>query len=106
MMKNLERAEHWYVSRMLRIPWTDKVSTCEMFRRARIGKGLLQFMVRRQITFLEHLFRNNEPKDSTNWICEGTPNREKQRKTFLTYLSKHKGIKLNEIIRQATDSDM
>ena len=39
MMKNLEAAEQWFLRRMLRIPWTDKISTCEVFRRAGVGKG-------------------------------------------------------------------
>ena len=30
MMKNLEAAEHWFLRRMLRILWTDEVSTCEV----------------------------------------------------------------------------
>ena len=36
MMKTLEAADHWFLRRMLRIPWTDKVSTCEVFRRDRL----------------------------------------------------------------------
>ena len=55
MMKNLEVAEHWFLRRMLRIPWTDKVSTCEVFRRADVGKGLMPDMIRRQMTFLGHV---------------------------------------------------
>ena len=47
MMKNLEAAEHWFLRGMLRIPWTDQVSTCEVFRRAGVGKGLMQDMIRR-----------------------------------------------------------
>ena len=37
---------------------------------------------------------------------EGTRDRGKQRETFLMYLSKHKGIKPSEMIRQAIDRDM
>ena len=54
MMKNLEAAEHWFLRRILRIPWTDKVSTCEVFRRAGVEKGLMQNMFRRQMIFLGH----------------------------------------------------
>ena len=35
------------LSRMLRIPWTDKVSTCEVLRRTGVWKGLMQDMIRR-----------------------------------------------------------
>ena len=60
MMKNLEAAEHWFLRRMLRINWTDKVSTCERFRRADVGKGLMQDMIRRQMTFLGHVIGKEE----------------------------------------------
>ena len=55
MMKNLEASEDWFLRRMLRILWTDEVSTCEVYRRAGIGKGRMQDMIRRQITFLGHV---------------------------------------------------
>ena len=32
--ENLEAAEHWFLRIILRIPCTDEVSTCEVFRRA------------------------------------------------------------------------
>ena len=32
-------AEHWFLGRLFRILWTDKVSTCEVFRRAGVEKG-------------------------------------------------------------------
>ena len=57
MMKNLEATEHLFLRRMLRISWTDKVSTCEVFRRGGIGEGLMQDMIRRQMTFLGHVIR-------------------------------------------------
>ena len=37
---------------------------------------------------------------------EGARDRGKQRETFLTYLSKDKGIKPSEMIRQAIDKDV
>ena len=60
MKKNLEAADHWFLRRMLRIPWTDKVSTCDVFRRAGVGKILTQDMIRRQMTFLGHVIRKDE----------------------------------------------
>ena len=29
--KNLEASQYWFLRRMLIIPWTNKVSTCEVF---------------------------------------------------------------------------
>ena len=59
MMKNLEAAEHWFLIRMLRIPRTDKVSTFEVFRRVGVGKGLVQDMIRRQMTLFGHVIRKH-----------------------------------------------
>ena len=56
-MKNLAVAEHWFLRRILRIPWADKVSTCEVFCGAGVEKGLMQNMIRRQMTLLGHVIR-------------------------------------------------
>ena len=80
MMNNLEAEEHWILRRMLRIPWTDKVCTCEVFHRAGIGKGLMQDMIRRQMTFLGHVIRKDElDKVVLTGYVEGTRDRGKQR---------------------------
>ena len=107
MMNNLEAAEHWFLGRILRISWTDKVSTCEVFRRAGVGKRLMQDMICRQMTFLRRVIRKDElEKVVLTGYVEGTRDRGKQRETLLTYLSKHKGIQPSEMIRQAIDRDM
>ena len=107
VMKNLEAAEHWFLRRMLRIPWTDKVSKCEVLRRAGVGKELMQDMISRQMTFLGHVIRKDElEKVVLTGDVEGTRDRGNQRETFLTYHSKHKGMKPSVMIRQAIDRDM
>ena len=60
MIKKLEAAKHWCLRRMLRMPWTDKVSTCEVFRRAGVGKGIMQDIIGRQMMFLGHVIRKYE----------------------------------------------
>ena len=105
--ESLEIAELWFLRRMLRIPWTDKVSTCKVLRRAVVGKGLIQDMIRRQITFLGHVIRKDELENVVLiGYVEGTRDRGKQRETFLTYLSKHKGIEPSETIHKGIDRDM
>ena len=104
MMQNLAAAEHWFLRRMLRIFCINNVSTCEVLCRAGVGKGLRQDMLRRQMTFLGHVIRKDElEKVVLIGYVEGTRDRGKQRETLLTYLSKHKGIKPSEMIRQAID---
>ena len=101
-MNNLEAEDHWFLRRMLRIHWTDKVSICEVFRRAGVRKGLMQDMIRRQMIFLGHVIRKDElEKVVLTGYVEGTRDQGKQRKTFMTYLSKHKCIKHYEMICQA-----
>ena len=67
----------------------------------------MQDMIRRRMTFLGHVIRKDELKKVvlTGYV-EGTRDRGKQRETFLTYPSKHKGIKPSEMLRQAIDRDM
>ena len=67
----------------------------------------MQDMIRRQMTFLGHVIRKDElEKVVQTGYVEGTRDREKQREIFLTYLSKHKGIKPSEMIRKAIGRDM
>ena len=91
MMKNLEAVEHWILRRMLRIPWTDKGSTCELSRRAGIGNGLMQDIIRRHMPFLGHVIRKDElEKVVLTGYVERTRDRGKQRETFLTFLKNAK----------------
>ena len=67
----------------------------------------MQDIIHRQMTFLEHEIRKDELKKVvlTGYV-EGTRNRGNQRETFLTYLSKLKGLESSEMIHQAIDRDM
>ena len=85
------------------MPWTDKVA-CEVFRRAGVWKGLIHDMILRQMTFLGNVIRTG--KVVLTGYVQRTRGRQKQRETFLTYLSKNKGIKPSEMTRQAIDRDM
>ena len=59
------------------------------------------------MTFHGHVIRKDElEKVVLTEYVEGTRDRGKQRETFLTYLSKHKGIQSSEMIRQVIDRDM
>ena len=98
----------WFLRRMLRIPWTYNVSTYEVFRRADVGKWINHAgHDSQQITFFGHVIHKDElEKVVLTGYVEGTRDRGKQRETFLTYLSKHKGIKPSEMIGQAIDRCM
>ena len=67
----------------------------------------MQHIICRQMTFPGHVMRKDElEKVVLTGYVEGTHDRGKQRESFLTYHSKHKGIKHSEMIRQAIDRDM
>ena len=67
----------------------------------------MQDMINRQMAFLGHVIRKDElEKVVLTGYLEGTHDRGKQRETFLTYLSKHKGIQRSKMIRQAIDRDI
>jgi len=106
MIDRLEAVEHWFLRRMMRIPWTDKVSTLEVFRRANTKQNLFQDIIRRQMQFLGHIVRKDElEKIVLTGYVEGKRDRGRQRETFLTYLSKRTGLSPIELIHQADDRD-
>ena len=55
--RKLDAAEVWFTKRMLRIPWTDKLTNEEMLRRAGIKRGLMRSLQRRQPQLLGHILR-------------------------------------------------
>ena len=53
-----------------------------------------------------YYYKDDLKKVVLTGYVEGTRDRGKLRETFLTYLSKHKGIKPSEMIRQAIEKDV
>ena len=47
----------WFIRRVLRIPWTDKVTNEEMLRRAGLKRELMRSIEKRQLQFLGHILR-------------------------------------------------
>ena len=102
MMKMLNAAEMWFFRRMLKIPWSDKVTNEEVLRRAHSEKALLNEIVRRQMKFFGHVIRKDEVENLViTGFIEGTRARGRQRETFLTYLNKMKETSPIELIRLA-----
>jgi len=59
MKSQSEAKEMWFLRRMLRIAWTDKVSNEEVLKRANTSRNL-KVIVNRQIRFVEHTHREKE----------------------------------------------
>jgi len=60
MKSKLEATEMWFLRRMLRIAWTDKVSNEEVLQRANTSRNLLKVIVNRQIRFVGHIMRKSQ----------------------------------------------
>ena len=60
MMKKLEAFETWLYRKMLRIPWKDRITNDEVYRSMWTSMALLEDIVRRQLSFLGHVFRKDE----------------------------------------------
>ena len=57
LRKRLESCEVWFLRRMLRISWMDKVSNEEVFQTAEVKRKLLHDIRIRQLGFLGHVMR-------------------------------------------------
>ena len=82
--KRLETAEMWFYRRMLRIPWTARVTNVEVLRRAGVGRCLVNKIRRRQLKFLGHIVRAEElESDCLLGRIDGTRARGRQRMTYM-----------------------
>eukprot|EP00795_Rhopilema_esculentum_P010184 gene10184-biopygen12799 len=57
LKKRLERCEMWFLRKMMRIPWTDKVSNEEVLARAGVNRRLINDIRMRQMRVLGHVLR-------------------------------------------------
>jgi len=60
MKSQLEATETWFLRRMLRIAWTDKVPHKEVLQRANTSRNPLKVTVNRQIRFVGHIMRKSQ----------------------------------------------
>ena len=59
LKKRLDAAEMWFLRRMLRVPWTARMSNERVLERAGVERQLLRVLRTRQLRFLGHLLRGN-----------------------------------------------
>ena len=98
LIKRLEATEMWFLRRMLRISYTDRVTNTEVLHRTNLQRTLMKDIVRRQMAFFGHVIRKEEMENLvvTGYV-EGKRAKGRQRETFLTYLHKMKGKKPTEL---------
>ena len=82
--KRLEAAEMYFYRRMMRIPWTARVTNVEVLRRAGVERCLMKRVRRRQLKFLGHIVRAGElESDCLLGRIDGTRARGRQRIKYM-----------------------
>ena len=72
---------------MLRLQWTNKVTTEEVLRRAGLERGLMRSIEKRQLQFLGHILRaQGLDSDSLLTMINGRRAKGRQRKIFMDCL--------------------
>ena len=102
--KKLDAFETWLYSRMLRISWKDMVTNEEVYRQMNIKQSLLVDIVRRQMSFLGYILRQEEMEHLVvTGFVDGKRACDRQRETLLTYLGKFTNKPPMELLRLAKD---
>ena len=106
--RSLKATEMWFVRRMLRIPWTAKITNEECLRRIGETRKLIKNMRKRQSTFFGHVMRRGGIENIlTTGKLEGTRTRGRPRETILDSLTRWHGRKSTaELIACTRDRGM
>ncbi|XKL64613.1 hypothetical protein PGB90_004699 [Kerria lacca] len=59
-VKKLEATEMWFLRRLLKIPWIERVSNQEVLRRAGTERSLMKIIERRKTSYLGHILRGEK----------------------------------------------
>ena len=84
MQNCLETTEIWFIRRILKFSWIDKISNERVLTIANIKCELLQTIKKRKMTFLGHVMRRNSIENlSLTGKVEGKRARGRQRMAYL-----------------------
>ena len=101
MRKHLESCEMWFLRRMMRIPWTDKVRNEEVLQRAGAGMKLILEIRTKQMRFLGHLMRKDGLENlALTGKIEGKRSRGRQQSLWTANLNEwigERGLKYQEV---------
>ena len=104
MEEKIEAAEMWFLRRMLRVPWTARISNEEVMRRVDVERNLLKTLRRTQLRFMGHIMRTDGlEKDCLLGRVEGRRSRGRQRVKYLDALVAHLrcGRRIEDSVRLA-----
>ncbi|CAG9832009.1 unnamed protein product [Diabrotica balteata] len=71
MCRKLEASEMWLYRRMLKIPWTDRVTNEEVLRRMNKNREVLTTIKSRKLQFFGHIMRNESRYALLQFILQG-----------------------------------
>ena len=106
MRDRLEAAEMWLLRRMLRIPWTARMTNEEVRERAGVKREVIATIRARQLNFLGHILRENKLEKLTlQGKIEGRRARGRQRMKYMDSLLKDNNriSGMRELMRLAED---
>ena len=112
LRKRLESCEIWFLSRMMRIPWTDKLTNEEVLQRAGVSRKLIGEIRTRQMRFLGHVIRKDGLENlALTGKIEGKRGRGKTRMLWMTSLNAwivERGIRHHEVelIKKARNREL
>ena len=91
LMKQLEATDMWFLRKMLRITYKDRVTNEEVLSRANVDRTMMKDIVKRQMEFFGHVIRKEELDNLVVTGFSGEKGaRGRPRETYLTYLQKIK----------------
>ena len=92
MQKKIEATEMWFMRRMLKIPWTERVTNEEVLRRAGTRRELMKSIRQRQLRFLGHVMREQQLESQcVAGKLEGKRGRGRPREKFIDSLARAAG---------------
>lgn len=106
MKKRLEAMEMWILRRMMRIPWTARITNEEVMRRAGVQRELMKEIRKRQLHFLGHALRaEGLERECLLGKIEGTRARGRQRIKFMDAILMElgDGRRVVDLVRLADD---
>lgn len=104
MEKRLEAAEMWFLRRMMRISWIERLTNQEVLERAGAKRFLLTGIRKRQLEFLGHIMRKEALEHlSVTGKINGRRSRGRQRLTYIESISRWTRVSEQELLKTSKD---
>ena len=96
----LEAAEMWFLMRMLRISWMDRVKNEEVLSRAKVRRNLLSKIRQKQLQFLGHIMRKDGLENlMLTGRIEGMRGRGRRRVSYMSCIGKWLEMPVQQVLK-------